>query len=241
MISRDPPSVSVNVLIEATYLPWAEQAGWVFTETEYFARRTGDVTSAHIVICRHWAESRLAATRRGDRSTWRSLPFMSVAAKTDTATGPLGGSQICGGAAGPVQHNSIADTQEQPVRFSVRILMRASATIESTADRAFLDSQFAFRPDYSRRNQFGYFGHNLGHRFLGGAEPRSRSQQEADLFKLFVRLSHEPLERAVRARAARIAPCRRCLQRGGAATWRGLPERVRRASSPTPCRSPASD
>ena len=32
VISRDPPSVSVNVLIEATYLPWAEQAGWVFTD-----------------------------------------------------------------------------------------------------------------------------------------------------------------------------------------------------------------
>jgi hypothetical protein len=30
VISRDPPSVSVNELIEATYLPWAEQRGRVF-------------------------------------------------------------------------------------------------------------------------------------------------------------------------------------------------------------------
>lgn len=30
VISRDPPSVSVNELIEATYLPWAEQATKVF-------------------------------------------------------------------------------------------------------------------------------------------------------------------------------------------------------------------
>ena len=27
VISRDPPSVSVKELIEATYLPWAEQMG----------------------------------------------------------------------------------------------------------------------------------------------------------------------------------------------------------------------
>lgn len=30
VITRDPPSVSVNQLIEATYLPWAEQTGQVF-------------------------------------------------------------------------------------------------------------------------------------------------------------------------------------------------------------------
>ena len=30
VISRDPPSVSVNELIEATYLPWAEQMERVF-------------------------------------------------------------------------------------------------------------------------------------------------------------------------------------------------------------------
>jgi hypothetical protein len=30
VISRDPPSVSVNELIDATYLPWAEQRGPVF-------------------------------------------------------------------------------------------------------------------------------------------------------------------------------------------------------------------
>ena len=30
VISRDPPSVSVNELIEATYLPWAGQRGRVF-------------------------------------------------------------------------------------------------------------------------------------------------------------------------------------------------------------------
>ena len=30
VISRDPPSVSVNELIEATYLPWAGQSGRVF-------------------------------------------------------------------------------------------------------------------------------------------------------------------------------------------------------------------
>lgn len=30
VISRDPPSVSVNDLMEATYLPWAEQMGRVF-------------------------------------------------------------------------------------------------------------------------------------------------------------------------------------------------------------------
>ena len=30
VISRDPPSVSVNDLIEATYLPWGEQIGRVF-------------------------------------------------------------------------------------------------------------------------------------------------------------------------------------------------------------------
>jgi hypothetical protein len=31
VISRDPPSVSVNELIEATYLPWAGQMGRVFS------------------------------------------------------------------------------------------------------------------------------------------------------------------------------------------------------------------
>jgi hypothetical protein len=30
VISRDPPSVSANELIEATYLPWVEQMGQVF-------------------------------------------------------------------------------------------------------------------------------------------------------------------------------------------------------------------
>ena len=30
VISRDPPSVSVNELIDATYLPWAKQMGRVF-------------------------------------------------------------------------------------------------------------------------------------------------------------------------------------------------------------------
>ena len=30
VISRDPPSVSVNELIDATYMPWAEQMGRVF-------------------------------------------------------------------------------------------------------------------------------------------------------------------------------------------------------------------
>jgi hypothetical protein len=30
VISRDPPSVSVNALIEATYLPWGEQQAFVF-------------------------------------------------------------------------------------------------------------------------------------------------------------------------------------------------------------------
>ena len=30
VISRDPPSVSVNDLIKATYLPWAEQMERVF-------------------------------------------------------------------------------------------------------------------------------------------------------------------------------------------------------------------
>jgi hypothetical protein len=34
VITRDPPSVSVNQLIEATYVPWAEQIGRVF-EVEY--------------------------------------------------------------------------------------------------------------------------------------------------------------------------------------------------------------
>ena len=29
VISRDPPSVSLNELIEATYVPWAEQQGLV--------------------------------------------------------------------------------------------------------------------------------------------------------------------------------------------------------------------
>jgi hypothetical protein len=32
VISRDPPSVSMNELIDATYLPWAEQTGRVFDE-----------------------------------------------------------------------------------------------------------------------------------------------------------------------------------------------------------------
>lgn len=32
VISRDAPSVSVNELIDATYLPWAEQAGRVFDD-----------------------------------------------------------------------------------------------------------------------------------------------------------------------------------------------------------------
>ena len=32
LISREPPSVSVNDLIEATYLPWTEQMRWVFTQ-----------------------------------------------------------------------------------------------------------------------------------------------------------------------------------------------------------------
>lgn len=32
VISRDPRSISVNELIEATYLPWAEQMGRVFGE-----------------------------------------------------------------------------------------------------------------------------------------------------------------------------------------------------------------
>ncbi len=30
VITRDPPSVSVNELIKATYLPWSQQMGWVF-------------------------------------------------------------------------------------------------------------------------------------------------------------------------------------------------------------------
>jgi hypothetical protein len=30
VISRDPPSVSVNELIETTYLPWAGQMGRVY-------------------------------------------------------------------------------------------------------------------------------------------------------------------------------------------------------------------
>ncbi len=30
VISRDPPSVSVNELIDTTYMPWAEQMGRVF-------------------------------------------------------------------------------------------------------------------------------------------------------------------------------------------------------------------
>ena len=30
VISRDPPSVSVNELIDATYMPWAKQMGRVF-------------------------------------------------------------------------------------------------------------------------------------------------------------------------------------------------------------------
>ena len=33
VISRDPPSVLMNELIEATYLPWAEQIAIVFTNT----------------------------------------------------------------------------------------------------------------------------------------------------------------------------------------------------------------
>ena len=32
VIRREPPAVSVNGLVDATYLPWEEQAGWVFTE-----------------------------------------------------------------------------------------------------------------------------------------------------------------------------------------------------------------
>jgi len=32
VISREPPSVSVNELIDATYLQWAEQAERVFDE-----------------------------------------------------------------------------------------------------------------------------------------------------------------------------------------------------------------
>lgn len=31
VVSRDPPSVSVSELIEATYLPWSEQVAVVFT------------------------------------------------------------------------------------------------------------------------------------------------------------------------------------------------------------------
>lgn len=34
VISRDPPSVSVNDLIKATYLSWAEQIIFVFGQTE---------------------------------------------------------------------------------------------------------------------------------------------------------------------------------------------------------------
>ena len=30
LVWREPPSVSVNDLIDATYLPWAEQMGRVF-------------------------------------------------------------------------------------------------------------------------------------------------------------------------------------------------------------------
>ena len=33
VISRDPPSVSVNDLIEVTYLPWAEQMERAFSQT----------------------------------------------------------------------------------------------------------------------------------------------------------------------------------------------------------------
>ena len=34
LISRDPPSVSLNELIEFSYLPWAEQPGRVFSKPD---------------------------------------------------------------------------------------------------------------------------------------------------------------------------------------------------------------
>lgn len=33
VVTRDPPSVSVNELIEVTYLPWARQINYVFSNT----------------------------------------------------------------------------------------------------------------------------------------------------------------------------------------------------------------